>query len=125
MPLGTAPLVLIVEDDADTRAALVDLLEQEGYRVLTAKDGHDALAVLARGPSPSVILTDLQMPRMNGADFCRACADSPTLQHIPRIVATGLSDTLGCEGDLFVSKPLDADRLLAALERAVAGATRR
>ncbi|MHB1845176.1 MAG: response regulator [Deltaproteobacteria bacterium] len=61
--------VLVVDDDQDILEATELLLQSEGYRVLTARDGREALERLAQGPRPAVILLDLMMPGMNGFEF--------------------------------------------------------
>jgi len=117
---GAAPLILIVEDDPDTRGAMADLLEAEGYRAVTARDGVDALLQLESPVLPGVIVTDIHMPRMNGVELCEACARSARLKGIPRIVTTGLADVAGCKADLFVAKPFDPDELLESLADLIA-----
>ncbi len=59
--------VLVIEDDADLRAALVDYLEAEGYAVSAAENGAAGLARLADGPLPGVVLLDSTMPVLDGA----------------------------------------------------------
>jgi len=58
--------VLVVEDEADLRTSLVELLSIWGYRVSSARDGHEALERLRAGQEPVLMLLDLQMPVMNG-----------------------------------------------------------
>jgi CheY-like chemotaxis protein len=66
----TRLLILVVDDDHDLRELLVSLLDDEGYRTSTAVDGIDALEI-ARRDGPALILVDANMPRLDGAGFCR------------------------------------------------------
>ena len=71
MDAHAPPCVLIVEDNADARAAFEALLEQKGFGVVTAGDGEEALEVLRAGLKPRLILLDLMMPRKDGWQFRR------------------------------------------------------
>jgi two-component system, chemotaxis family, chemotaxis protein CheY len=63
--------ILLAEDHADSREMLAVMLEMDGYRVVRAQDGVEALD-LARSDAPDLIITDVNMPRMNGIDLIRA-----------------------------------------------------
>ena len=83
----SAPLLLIVEDDLDTLAALSLALQFEGFEVITADNGRQALE-LARKHDPAVVVTDLHMPGIAGEELCcRLKADAATA-HIPIIVCS-------------------------------------
>ena len=69
IPSLSPQLVLIVEDESDIRYTLQVFLESEGYSVLTAENGSDALALLKNARTPHVILLDMKMPVMNGWQF--------------------------------------------------------
>jgi signal transduction histidine kinase/CHASE3 domain sensor protein len=86
---GTGPLVLVVDDDVHTRQLLSALLAAEGYRFTTAREGRDALAILAH-ERPRLILLDLKMPVMNGREFLRALRGDPRYAGIPVVVVTSL-----------------------------------
>lgn len=73
-PRPTAPRVLVVEDDADTRRLLVTALAQEGYEPIPALDGHHALRT-ALVAQPSAIVLDLMLPELDGEEFVRAYRD--------------------------------------------------
>lgn len=113
--------VMVVDDDFDVRAGIAALLENSGYKVLTASNGAEALEVLRRGPLPSLILVDLSMPVMDGESFCNACNDDPALSSIPRFIISADAATAvkltrqGAAG--FLGKPLQADALLGAIEQ--------
>jgi CheY-like chemotaxis protein len=88
------PSVLLVDDQPSFCEALSDLLTDEGYSVLTAGDGLQALDLLGR-LTPSLILLDLQMPRMNGWEFARRLAHDPHLSEVPVLVLSGIADIAG------------------------------
>jgi two-component system response regulator MprA len=117
-----ADVVLVVDDDPAVVDALSELLEEEGYVVVAARDGRDALDQLRAGLQPSVILLDLMMPRMDGWDFRHEQMKDAALRDIPLVVisAAGFSAaTVKAQlGDIeFVSKPLDPQALLDAVKR--------
>jgi CheY-like chemotaxis protein len=119
------PSVMVVEDDADIRSALVTILSEEGYAVLSARHGREALEALRGGARPDVILLDLMMPVMNGADFRLAQLADPTLAHIPVVVLTAdgtfreAAQTLGAAAAF--SKPFELGALLSSIERVTHG----
>jgi two-component system cell cycle response regulator DivK len=87
------PLVLIVEDDLQTRALYRDVLEQEGFRTIEAHNGFQALEK-ARESCPDVVLTDLAVPGMDGFEFCQALQESAATRIIPILAITGHSEYL-------------------------------
>jgi CheY-like chemotaxis protein len=123
--------ILVAEDEALIAMSLADLLEAEGYDVVVAPDGVDALDAARRlGDALDVLVTDLNMPRLGGEDLIRALrAERPGL---PVVVVTGSAPFGGAEalrrhagghGPLsLLLKPIDYAELAAALRRAAAGA---
>jgi CheY-like chemotaxis protein len=87
------PLVLIVEDDLNTRVLYREYLTHCGFRIVDAHNGHQALAK-ARELRPDVVLTDLAVPGMDGFEFCRALQQSETTRAIPILAVTGHSEYL-------------------------------
>lgn len=85
--------VLVADDDPDVMAVLVEALEPEGYRVLTATDGTAALD-LARKERPDIVVLDWMMPGLDGLSVCRALRqeDDPRLAHVPVVLITGRAD---------------------------------
>ena len=118
-----APLVMVVDDSLTVRRVTQRLLEREGYRVLLAKDGLDAMERLAGDELPGVVLSDIEMPRMDGFDLVRNMRADARLAGLPVIMITsriaqkhreyaaqlGVNDYLG--------KPYDEDTLLSLIGR--------
>ena len=112
------PLVLVVEDDAYFRRLLVDLLEDESYRVAAAPSGADALAACAYEP-PDLLLLDLRLPDMPGVDLLLRLRASGLTS--PVLVTSGFPEAYWCalevEADSFLPKPFDLPFLLAEVDR--------
>jgi len=85
-----APIVMVVDDSITVRKITTRLLEREGYRVLTARDGVDALEQL-KSERPAVMLIDIEMPRMDGFDLTRNVRGDPKTMDIPIIVISSRS----------------------------------
>jgi two-component system response regulator HydG len=114
--------VLIVDDEAGTRAALKSLLETQGYSVDQASDGALALERLVEQP-PDLIVTDLDMPVMNGMQLLSALRERG--QDVPVIVATSAAELSSAVEAMragatdYLTKPVDFDALLLSIERAI------
>jgi chemosensory pili system protein ChpA (sensor histidine kinase/response regulator) len=114
------PLVMIVDDSLTVRKISSRLMAREGYEVVTAKDGLDALQVLGEH-LPDVILLDIEMPRMDGFEFTKNIKADPKLAHIPIIMITSRTaekhraraQELGVE--VYLGKPYQEDELLRHL----------
>ena len=110
--------ILVIDDDADIRESLQAILESYGFDVITADGGAPALAMLRAGERPDVILLDLMMPEMDGAETRRRQVADPAIADIPVIVISAGGDAvrkaraMGLSG---LTKPLDVDRLIAML----------
>src|SRR6478735_554287 len=79
-------VVLIVDDDEDFSDACVDFLQSRGFTCVVARDGVEALDYLLRVPTPSVVLTDLRMPRMDGEQLRQVIEQTPAWSKIPVIL---------------------------------------
>jgi CheY-like chemotaxis protein len=109
-------IVLVVDDETDIRQALAEVLTFEGYQVVDACDGQEALDK-ARQYRPELVLLDLMMPRMNGWEFRRIQKDDRSLARIPVVVLSAISPSgdLDCEG--YIEKPFDVEELVSAVRR--------
>ena len=112
--------ILVVEDSADVRRSLEWFLRLDGYRVVTAINGADALEKLHAGLRPCIILLDLVMPQMDGFEFRQRQRTDPSLADIPVVVYSGVGDPKSAAKQLdamaYLRKPLDLDSLLATIE---------
>jgi two-component system, chemotaxis family, sensor kinase CheA len=121
-----APKVLVVEDSFTVRELQRSILEAAGYSVVTARDGRDALAVLDRDAGVSLVITDLEMPELDGIGLTRAIRAGPARSSLPVIIVTSRAaeeDRLsGIEAgaDAYMAKrSFDQQALLATVERLV------
>jgi CheY-like chemotaxis protein len=110
-------LVLVVDDEFDVLSAYTMLFEFHGFRVRTAGNGVEALAAAAR-ETPDVIVSDLMMPLMDGAELCLRCRADPVLRDIPIILTSaGIPrKDLAIPCDTFFKKPIRFETLLAEIE---------
>jgi chemosensory pili system protein ChpA (sensor histidine kinase/response regulator) len=121
------PLVLVVDDSLTVRRVTQRLLAREGYRVTLAKDGLDALARLAE-ETPDVILSDIEMPRMDGFDLVRNLRGDARWRELPVIMITSRiahkhrehAAELGVNH--YLGKPYAEEELLALIQRYLAAA---
>jgi CheY-like chemotaxis protein len=111
--------VLVVDDERDIREAVAEVLKDEGYEVLDARDGAEGLRQL-RAHHPSVVLLDLMMPGMNGWEFCAARKRDPELSAIPVIVISALGNVSGVDAEAFLQKPFELEALLSTVRQCAA-----
>jgi signal transduction histidine kinase len=112
--------VLLVEDDRDVRETLGDLLEAEGYEVVCADNGQDALGRLRTGQAlPDVIVLDLNMPVMDGWQFRAIQKDDPALSGIPVVAVSAdrSAPAVAISSQAYIQKPFDFSSLLRTIER--------
>lgn len=111
------PTVLVVDDDGDLLEVLQEAITGEGYSVVTARNGKDALDLLRGGATPCVILLDLKMPGMSGEEFRRRQLADPQLCDIPVVGFTGLSDVEARRLALssYLRKPVKLHHLLETI----------
>jgi len=120
--VAAAPLVLVVDDSLTVRRVTQRLLVREGYRVTLAKDGLDALERLAE-ELPQVVLSDIEMPRMDGFDLVRNIRADARLRDLPVIMITSRiaqkhrdhATELGV--DHYLGKPYSEEDLMALIAR--------
>jgi CheY-like chemotaxis protein len=106
--------ILIVEDDKEIRESLKDVLEIEGYQVVTASNGQEAIETLRTMPQPCLILLDLMMPVMNGWEFLKYRRTFDALATIPVAIVTAAGEikSQGLHAEAIIKKPIDLDVLL-------------
>ena len=115
------PEILVVEDNAMQAELLRHMLARRGYAVRVAGDGVRALEMV-RQRRPTLVLSDIAMPEMDGYQMCEAIKSDGELADIPVVLLTSLTDPedvilgLGARADNYVTKPYD-EELLVALER--------
>jgi CheY-like chemotaxis protein len=107
--------VLVVEDEEELRESMRDLLEDDGFVVVTARDGREALDALARIDHLCVVLLDLLMPRMNGWEFLDELRARPQLTHVPVVVHSSAPGGAPAGATRVLSKPLQPERLLSVI----------
>ena len=115
---SVTPSLLVVEDDIDVTTTIADVAEQEGFRVTCAANGRIALQLL-ESAQPSLMLVDLFMPVMGGAEFLRRVKETPRWARIPRVIMTGANDPMirVREDAMVLYKPLDLDAITSLLQR--------
>lgn len=119
-------LVLVADDEPALRETAAFILESEGYRVVLASNGEEALAV-ARREAPRAALIDVNMPRKNGFDLCRALRADPALAGMYVILLTARgqktdeAEGLAAGADAYLTKPFDDEEILARLAKVFEG----
>ena len=115
------PNVLVVDDSVTMRKVSTRLLERHHYNVATAKDGLDAIEVLA-GFTPDIILLDIEMPRMDGFEFASHVRNNSNVRDVPIVMITSRTgdkhreraDAIGVQG--YLGKPYSEEVLIQTLE---------
>lgn len=117
--------VLVVEDSPAITMLLRRVLESAGLAMLEARDGLHALNVLRRAKLPSCLITEINMPRMDGIEFIRVVRSDPRLGRIPIVVLTGENDdhriaqAESAGASCIIRKPFDIDVLFDVVESIV------
>jgi CheY-like chemotaxis protein len=116
--------ILLVEDDPDVREAVAETLQENGYAVIAAENGAEALELLDAATSlPALILLDLMMPVMDGWAFREAQRKHPRHAKIPVVALTAHGDFKGFDAAMHLRKPVSLDALLETVRRFSGGAT--
>jgi CheY-like chemotaxis protein len=116
------PVLMIVDDDDEIREALEDVFSEQGYSVIVARDGQQALARLEQGERPDAIFLDLWMPVMNGWQLVEALSGNPELSRIPRVVLTAARGQKARDLNVaeVLMKPVRLEQVLGLAERLTA-----
>ena len=112
--------ILVVDDDTDLRCTLRKALELEGYRVALAANGREAWERLQAAPLPALILLDLMMPVMDGAQFLGLVRTDTRMRSIPIVLATAfgsLAEPVAAESQGLLAKPFDVEQVLQLASR--------
>ncbi|MBF0344518.1 MAG: response regulator [Nitrospirae bacterium] len=127
--VGLSREILVVEDSMVQRELLRRTLAKSGYGVIAAKNGAEGLS-LTQSRRPSLIISDIAMPVMDGYEMCYKIKIDEELKHIPVILLTALSDTkeiirgLQSEADYYITKPYDEDYILQSIENILSSPAR-
>jgi DNA-binding response OmpR family regulator len=114
--------ILVVEDSLTQAAQIKYLLEDNYFDVVVAYNGNEALAWLSKN-EPSLIISDIMMPGMNGFELCEKIKSNNRTKYLPVILLTSLSDLeeviegLSCGADSFITKPYDKNFLISNIEK--------
>lgn len=112
------PYVLVVDDDEDIREGLAFLLADEGYRVKTAVHGANALDVLSTNGHPCLILLDMMMPVMDGAELLNHLRSDPDTARIAVVVVSAAANLTLPESVMILRKPIRFELVLKEVARA-------
>jgi CheY-like chemotaxis protein len=116
-----ADQILVVDDDEDIRETVAEALALDGFRVATARNGSEGLALLVDGLRPCLVLLDMMMPVMNGWTFASQVAQDPRLSALPLCIfsATGFDPEHPLAGNVVaaIKKPVRLDNLLAIVKQ--------
>jgi len=117
--------ILVVDDDEDVREMIMLVLALEGYEVVGARDGLDALEKVSSRGRPGLILLDLRMPRLSGGDFVRALRQNPSFQATPIVILSGDMTALEAARSLgaleLLTKPVELAQLVGVAGRVIPG----
>ncbi|WP_338022519.1 hybrid sensor histidine kinase/response regulator [Argonema antarcticum] len=117
LPFKKADRILVVDDSPDNVFLIQAILEEEGYKIVTAADGRTALAKVEESP-PDLVLLDVMMPGMDGFEVTKRLRDNTSLPFIPILLITAYDHLSVAKGldtgaDDFIRKPVEVDELLA------------
>jgi CheY-like chemotaxis protein len=109
--------ILVADDEPILLRVLVEALTDEGYEVLAARDGREAMEI-ARAQSPDLVLMDIMMPRLDGREAAKRLREDARLRNTPIVLmSAGRVIARSDDGIAFLAKPFDLDRLLSLIAR--------
>src|SRR5205809_6334439 len=115
------PLILVADDNATNRDILRTRLSTQGYEIIEAADGAEAIEMAAR-EQPDLLLLDVMMPKLDGFEVARRLRADPSLPFMPIIMVTAKADTadvvsgLQAGADEYLTKPVDQAALVARVK---------
>ena len=121
-PMGKEFLILVVDDAADNVAVISLALQQQGYKVVTASNGEDAVRV-AEQTRPNLVLMDINLPELDGLGATRRILENEALRDVPVVVVTAFGTEgfqraaydAGASG--YLTKPIELDRMTQLVAR--------
>jgi DNA-binding response OmpR family regulator len=119
--------ILIADDEPNILISLEYLMKREGYEVVVARDGDEALACLAR-ERPSLVLLDVMMPKKNGFEVCQALRADEALKHTRVLMLTAkgrdtdVAKGIGVGADAYITKPFSTQALVHKVRELLDGA---
>lgn len=120
--VGRNPIVMVVDDSVTVRKVTTRFLEREGFDVITAKDGVDAITTL-RDHTPDIILLDIEMPRMDGFEVAKRIRTTSRISHLPIIMITSRTGEkhrqtgLAAGANEYMGKPFQEAQLLSSIQQ--------
>lgn len=114
--------ILVAEDSPTQATQIKHLLESNNYKVLVAQNGKQAMELLKK-QKPSIVISDIMMPEMNGYELCKIIKSNKSTEDIPVILLTRLTDPeeiiegLSCGADSFITKPYNEKYLISHIEK--------
>lgn len=117
--------ILLVEDSEDAREALAKLLELDHFTVVTAGDGLKGISA-AKAEHPDLIITDINMPNMNGIEMIRELREEDDFREVPILVITAYGQIVSTQAievgaDSVMTKPVEYDELSHTVEKLLSG----
>ena len=113
------PVILVVDDDEDMLVLMQFALEREGFYPIFSPNAKNVMEIIAQH-QPKVVLLDIKMDGINGADICQAIKLSPPIAAIPVVIYSANENirdlTVNCGADSFLSKPFTTEKLQAVLK---------
>jgi DNA-binding response OmpR family regulator len=112
--------ILIADDEPNIVISLEYLLQRDGYRVVVARDGQEALDAIAASP-PDLVLLDVMLPRVSGFDVCQTVRENPALAGMPIVMLTAkgreveVSKGMALGANAYITKPFSTQELLAQI----------
>lgn len=118
------PIIMIVDDEDAITSSLSYCLQKEGYEVLVAFNGADAIKMVVKRV-PDLIISDIMMPEVDGFEFCRRIRDYYKTREIPFIFLTAKTtdrdkvEAVRLGGDDYITKPFDLQELILKVRRSI------
>lgn len=113
--------ILIIEDETEIRHSMVEFLTLQGYEIFDTDNGYEAIEI-ARTYQPNLIISDVNMPQVDGYNILLALQQSPKLAAIPFIFLTAMAENSDCRlgmemgADDYITKPFTFDELMQAIK---------